>query len=102
MFSFASSHETDYLPASMVERTLADLENGEVVWLVPWSLQADKSGRLFMDSGLTFQKNPGGTVTMQVYRKHDKLYVNKPTIATEKYRLGSQITDTSIYVTLVG
>ena len=101
MFYFTSKKETRHLPEEMTARTIATLKNGEVVWLPPWLLQVDKCKRFFMESNLTFCERPGGTVTMAVYRRGNELCVDWDTVKGEKYRPGSEMTDTCIYVTLV-
>ncbi len=62
------------LPESLEEVTLKDLMDGEVVYTVPWAMWSDKSGRLWLNRGYTFDHQPGGTVKMKV-SKNDGKYI---------------------------
>lgn len=50
---------------------LKDVANGCTVYTVPWAVQRDSSGNLWIDESFSFSKNKGGTSTLKVTKDGD-------------------------------
>lgn len=60
------NHMQARLPEDRKEKTLIDLNPGDVVYITPWSMWADYFGYLWIDTNTTFLKEPRGTANVEV------------------------------------
>lgn len=51
-------------------KTIADLQVGEVAYIVTWAIFADKDGNVYLDGSYTVDSNPEGTVKIKVGRSY--------------------------------
>jgi hypothetical protein len=63
------------LPAASRECTIATMEPGRTYWTVPWAMQADEDGRMWLRPGYTAWKCPGGTAAMRIELREDGHHV---------------------------
>jgi len=48
------------------ERTIRDMRVGEVGYSVPWALDFDKTGGIYLNLDMSIKKSPEGTCTLQI------------------------------------
>jgi len=63
------------LPAAFREATIASMKPGRPYYTVPWAMQADENGALWLRRGYTAWDCPGGTAQMRVERRDDGYHV---------------------------
>lgn len=78
------------LPDQLEEVTLADLIEGEEVWVVPWAMYADREGLLFLNGKYTFDLDfqEGRTPTMKVAKTSDGYEVDVSLCRDGKWNRG--------------
>ena len=77
-----------FITDDMEEVTLADLLDGETVYTVPWAMQADGGGALWIAVDFSFQQEPMGTCHMQVRKEGDLYHVSKKSLRDHKFKTG--------------
>ena len=66
---------SESLEKSLEITTLEDLRNRESIYAVPWDMQADEQGFLWLANGdYTLYRQPFGTSTMKITKKNG-LYI---------------------------
>ena len=77
--------EQSQLPDELVEVTIADLIEGEVVYTVPWALFADGDGNLWINGNFSFDHEPHGTLHMMIEKRGKFIAVVKKTIGDYRF-----------------
>ena len=82
------SEATQYLPKELLQKTVADLYDGEIGYTVPWAMFADPSGKLWIVGTYSVYDKPGGTVRMKIKYEDGMVHVDKSSIQGETFTPG--------------
>lgn len=77
--------EFNTLPEKFEEITLAELDQGEVAYVVPWSVWVKSNGTMGINRGFTFSKEPGGTQSIRIKRRGEEFLVDMTSLEGYKF-----------------
>jgi hypothetical protein len=78
----------DTLPEQFEKATATGLLQGEPGWIGPWGIYAASDRSMWMNGNYPIHKSPRGTVSLQIVRSGDYIYVNQDTIGDHAYSPG--------------
>ncbi len=64
----------------LAERTIADLNEGEVAYTTPWALAASRSGYLRINRNYPAYPAPQGTVSMKIQKVGSVIFIQRDTV----------------------
>jgi hypothetical protein len=73
------------LPNNLICKTMKNVPLKQWFWFVPWAMQADKKGSLWLDESATSYNKKMGTASMRVMRTEEGYIVDIEEVKDKKY-----------------
>lgn len=87
------------LPAHLKVVYLRDIQEGDSVWVTPWTMFVDGADMLWLNGNDVAHELPGGTATLNVYMKNGEYICNVGECGNYKWENSSNYDNTSLPVT---